>query len=98
MVPDGGWSLELCDVRPPALERHDMEVWMNSRERVLLALDHKEPDRVPIDFGGLVSSLHHQGHRNLLEYLDMPTEKVPIRDMFQQIVDPAPALKERFQP
>ena len=33
---------------------------MNSRERVLLALDHKEPDRVAIDFGGLVGSLHHQ--------------------------------------
>ena len=69
---------------------------MNSRERVLLALDHKEPDRVPIDFGGLVSSLHHQAYRQLLEYLGMPTDEIPIMDMFQQIVDPAPALKERF--
>ena len=25
---------------------------MNSRERVLTALDHKEPDRLPIDLGG----------------------------------------------
>jgi len=25
---------------------------MNSRERVLCALNHREPDRVPIDLGG----------------------------------------------
>ena len=25
---------------------------MNSRERVLTALDHQEPDRIPIDLGG----------------------------------------------
>ena len=27
---------------------------MTSRERVLLALNHKEPDRVPVDLGGSV--------------------------------------------
>jgi uroporphyrinogen decarboxylase len=69
---------------------------MNSRERVLLALDHKEPDRVPVDFGGLISSLHHEAHRRVVEYLGMPEEEAPIMDMFQQIVDPAPSLKELF--
>jgi uroporphyrinogen decarboxylase len=69
---------------------------MNSRERVLLALEHKEPDRVPIDFGGLVSSVHHQAYRKLLEHLRLPTDDIRIMDMFQQIVDPAPALKESF--
>jgi uroporphyrinogen decarboxylase len=70
---------------------------MNSRERVLLALAHKEPDRVPIDFGGLVSSLHHEAYRSLMEYLGTPVEKIAIMDMFQQIVDPAPPLKDRFR-
>ncbi len=69
---------------------------MNSRERVLLALVHQEPDRVPIDFGGLVSSLHHDAYRRLIEYLWLPVDQMPIMDMFQQIVDPAPALKDRF--
>ncbi len=69
---------------------------MNSRERVLLALDHTEPDRVPIDFGGIVTSMHHEAHRRLLEYLGMPPYEAPIQDMFQQIVYPAPALKEVF--
>lgn len=69
---------------------------MNSRERVLLALNHKEPDRVPIDFGGIVTSLHHEAHRRLLKHLGLPPYEAPIIDMFQQIVDPAPALKEMF--
>jgi len=69
---------------------------MNSRQRVLLALAHKEPDRVPIDFGGLTTSIHHQAHRRLLEYLKMPLYEAPIMDMFQQIVNPAPALQELF--
>jgi hypothetical protein len=31
---------------------------MNSRERLLTALIHQEPDRMPIDFGGtLLSSI-----------------------------------------
>ena len=28
---------------------------MNSRERLETALDHREPDRVPIDLGGIVT-------------------------------------------
>jgi uroporphyrinogen decarboxylase len=51
---------------------------------------------VPIDFGGLVTSLHHEAHRNLLKHLEMPADEAPIMDTFQQIVDPAPALKEMF--
>ncbi len=70
---------------------------MNGRERVLFALDHKEPDRVPIDFGGIVTSMHHESHRRLLEHLGMPPYQAPIQDMFQQIVYPAPALKEKFR-
>ena len=70
---------------------------MNSRERILLALDHKEPDRVPVDFGGIVTSVHHEAHRNLLEHLGLPAYEAPIQDMFQQIVFPAPTLKEMFR-
>ena len=69
---------------------------MNSRERVLLALNHQEPDRVPIDFGGLVTSLHHEAYRKLLLYLGLPIDDIPIMDTFQQIVDPAPSVKDMF--
>jgi uroporphyrinogen decarboxylase len=46
---------------------------MKSRERVLLALNHKEPDRVPIDFGGTgVSRICYQAYDDLRAYLEMP--------------------------
>lgn len=46
---------------------------MDSRQRVLLALNHKEPDRVPIDFGGTgVSTICYQAYDDLREYLGLP--------------------------
>ena len=31
---------------------------MNSRERVRTALNHREPDKVPIDFGGFMTAIN----------------------------------------
>ncbi len=44
---------------------------MNSRERVLAALNHQVPDRVPIDFGSFpgATSLNVRAYQNLLSYL-----------------------------
>jgi len=43
---------------------------MKPRERVLLALDHKEPDKVPIDLGGTIcSTLTAAANRKLKDYL-----------------------------
>jgi uroporphyrinogen decarboxylase len=42
---------------------------MNSRERVLAALNHKEPDRVPIWFGGDSTGLIGKTYENLGDYL-----------------------------
>lgn len=36
---------------------------LTSRERVLLALDHCQTDRVPIDCGGRYSTMHVYAHR-----------------------------------
>jgi uroporphyrinogen decarboxylase len=48
---------------------------MSSRERVLTALDHREPDRVPYDFGGtLVTGCHHVAYRRLREALGLSPE------------------------
>jgi hypothetical protein len=40
-----------------------MTVTSNSRERNVTTLSHREPDRVPISFGGLHDSIHLYGHR-----------------------------------
>lgn len=43
---------------------------MTSRERVLAALNHREPDRVPFDLNGsLCSGIHVIAYKNLLSYL-----------------------------
>jgi uroporphyrinogen decarboxylase len=59
---------------------------MNSRQRVKLALDHKEPDRIPFDLGGTVlTSIHVNAYRNLRRYLGLPEVDVQVMDVFQQI-------------
>ena len=42
---------------------------MNSRERVRACFEHREPDRVPIDFGGWLSGIKKSAHRKLSEHL-----------------------------
>ena len=69
---------------------------MNSRERVVTALNHQEPDRIPIDFGSLHTSIHRDGHKRLLEYLGLPVYEAPIQDPFQQIVFADEALRKKF--
>ncbi len=45
---------------------------LTSRQRVLTALDHREPDRVPIDFGGGTSTtLVVEAYDNLKRHLDL---------------------------
>ena len=60
---------------------------MNSRARVLLALNHKEPDRVPFDLGGtVVSGIHVRAYRALRAYLGLPQVEPKLVDIFQLIV------------
>jgi uroporphyrinogen decarboxylase len=50
---------------------------MNSRDRVVQALNHQEPDGVPFDLGGTgLSTIHVTAYRNLRRYLGLP-EVVP---------------------
>ena len=49
---------------------------MNARERLLVALDHREPDRVPFDLGGTVDSgIHVQAYRQLLQRLGLNDDR-----------------------
>ena len=43
---------------------------MNSRERLLTALSHREPDRIPFDLGSTqVTGIHAVAYRNLRQAL-----------------------------
>ena len=59
---------------------------MTSRERVLSALNHVEPDRVPIDFGGHRSSgIMAQAYVRLREVLGLPPSDIYVYDFIQQL-------------
>jgi uroporphyrinogen decarboxylase len=59
---------------------------MNSLERVKLALNHKEPDRVPFDLGGtVVTGIHIHAYQNLRAYLGLPEKIIDIVHLTQQL-------------
>ena len=69
---------------------------MNSRERVLCALDHREPDRVPIDLGGtrqsgIAASTYHRLKERL--GLETPTR---VFDLYQMLAEVERPVLERF--
>ena len=57
---------------------------MNHRERVLTSLDHREPDRVPIDLGGtLDSTIMAVAYRRLREHLGLGPGRICVADVYQ---------------
>ncbi len=59
---------------------------MNSRERVMAALNHEEPDRVPIDLSGHRSSgISALVYPKLRSYLGLPERPVRVYDPVQQL-------------
>ena len=69
---------------------------MNSRERVLAAVGHREPDRVPIDFGatrqtGIMASAYHR----LKERLGIPSETY-VFDLYQMLAEVERCVRERM--
>ena len=70
---------------------------MNAKERVLTALNHKQPDKVPIDCGGhRSSSFSIQAYKNLREYLGLPKSELYVFDVIQQLVFPEQDVLDYF--
>lgn len=62
---------------------------MNSRERVLTALNHSEPDRVPLDFGCGKSCRFTVGaYKNMVNYLRLPEKPLRLSSKVSQLVIP----------
>jgi uroporphyrinogen decarboxylase len=68
---------------------------MSSRQRVLAALNHQVPDRVPIDLGGNQTGIHKFAYQKVAQLLGMD-DTVVIMDAVQQLAQPSEALLERF--
>src|SRR5690242_364654 len=59
---------------------------MNSRERILTALAHREPDRVPFDLGGSGSTgIQMPAYRRLRSALRLGAGEPALADVFQQL-------------
>ncbi len=72
-----------------------MKNTLTPRERLLTALDHREPDRVPIDLGGNQTGIHKFAYERLVKTLGLH-EDVVIMDLVQQLAKPSEAVLERL--
>jgi uroporphyrinogen decarboxylase len=71
---------------------------MTSRERVLAALNHQEPDRVPIDLSGHRSSgIAAMAYARLRNYLGLPKKPIRVYDPVQQLATVDEDVLQRFQ-
>lgn len=69
---------------------------LTSRERVRLALNHQEPDRVPVDFGASrITGIGAIAYRNLLQHLGLK-EEIKVYDIKQQLAEPSLEVLERL--
>jgi uroporphyrinogen decarboxylase len=70
---------------------------MTSRERVLAAINHQTPDRVPIDLGATPSSgISAIAYSNLVKHIGMPELPVQIYDVVQQLAQPDMKVLDKF--
>jgi uroporphyrinogen decarboxylase len=70
---------------------------MTSRERVLAAIAHKEPDRVPIDQGSMRSTgIMAIAYNRLKTYLGISAGPTHLYDIVQQLAEPDPWYLDRF--
>jgi uroporphyrinogen-III decarboxylase len=59
---------------------------MNSKERVLAALEHRAPDRIPIDFGGTsVTGVHVSCVAALRDYYGLEKRPVRVHEPYQML-------------
>ena len=69
---------------------------MNSRERVLAAVEHRTPDRVPIDFGstrqsGIMAAAYHE----LKRHLGLESETF-VYDLYQMLAEIEEPVRSRM--
>ncbi len=70
---------------------------LTSRQRIRLALEHKEADRVPVDFGGMRSTgISAIAYNKLKKYLGMEGGATKVYDVFQQLAEPEETIMQRF--
>jgi len=71
---------------------------MTSRDRVLAAIEHRQPDRVPVDLGATPSSgISAIAYGNLKKHLGMTHGATRVYDVVQQLAEPEESILDRFR-
>ena len=70
---------------------------MNSRQRILAAIDHTEPDVLPVDFGSTsVTGISATTYSRLTQSLGMTRSKTRVYDVITQLAQPEDEILKRF--
>jgi uroporphyrinogen decarboxylase len=70
---------------------------VTSRERILVALEHREPDRVPVDLGAWPETgIMAVAYSNFKKYLRMEEGSLRVYDLFQQVAQPEEQVLKRI--
>ncbi len=71
---------------------------MTSRERILAAIEHREPDRVPVDLGSTPSSgISAIAYNRLKARLNIAGGHTRVYDVVQQLAQPEDEILDRFR-
>ena len=71
---------------------------MNSHQRILAAIQHVEPDRLPVDLGATPSSgISAIAYDNLLRHLPLQDKRNWVYDVVQQVTQPSGELLDFFR-
>ncbi len=71
---------------------------MNSRQRVLAAIDHKEPDKIPIDLGGTIcTTASATANKKLKEFLKIDKGGEIITHPLLDVILPLPEILDLFE-
>lgn len=90
-MPAGTFGLE-CICRRDT--KSSMQT-MTSRERVRAALNHRAPDRVPLDLGSTwVTGIHASTYSRLREALGLPPRRVKVDEPYQMLAEVEPEVAD----
>ena len=71
---------------------------MTGRERILAAIEHREPDRVPVDLGATPSSgISVIAYNQLKKHLGISSGKTLVYDVVQQLAQPEEEILDKFK-
>lgn len=71
---------------------------MTPRERLLTALNHKEPDRIPYDLGSTsITGISLFAYRRLLDHLDIEIDDIPVFDFAPQLAQVDEQVLQQFK-